>query len=614
MRKATRGQDDARGLSERFSRTFLTLAAIVLSSLGAAIVTLVLVLASFGPHLDRLIDGRGGITVAHAGMLDQETGLRAYLETRNGIFLEPYVSGQSELIQGNQTVATDLADDATLAPLVLNMRLAQQQWISGWATSAAAIGQGDVMSSQQLTSTLEHGKVLFDAYRVTEDRLSAATTAEIIDAEDSQRTVVTIGLALALVVLAVGVIIALRQARGLRRAVIGPVNDLLETMTRVRSGDVDARPRGGGPRELRTVGEHLSRMIDELLRARAVSGELAERAGEQAARLRVILSLARDIAGSLSLRYVVRAVGTSSVAVSGFPRATVWLLDPAGRTLMPLHESTATGSDLSAGAAVELGEGAVGRAAAKGSAVAGDHGDDLTFDSEGGEAVTTLAVPMVVGARVVGVIELTAAKPVRLTRDVLDVIESLAGQAASAIEAARLHQQTEELSLTDALTHLPNRRRLDDDLAAEGARSRRYQRPLSFLMLDVDHFKRFNDTHGHQAGDTVLQELATALSDSLRETDTAYRYGGEEFAILLRETDRAAAEQVAERIRNRIQKRFAARVGIGSITASLGVASMPDDATTDTQLVAAADRALYVAKRAGRNRVSVLETAVATGS
>src|SRR5207302_9851895 len=110
-----------------------------------------------------------------------------------------------------------------------------------------------------------------------------------------------------------------------------------------------------------------------------------------------------------------------------------------------------------------------------------------------------------------------------------DVLTSLAGQAATAVEAARLHQRADEMSHTDALTRLPNRRRLDADLELEVARSRRHGRPLALIMLDVDHFKTFNDSHGHQAGDEILAEFGSTYAEALRATDTAYRFGGEEF-------------------------------------------------------------------------------------
>jgi diguanylate cyclase (GGDEF)-like protein len=185
----------------------------------------------------------------------------------------------------------------------------------------------------------------------------------------------------------------------------------------------------------------------------------------------------------------------------------------------------------------------------------------------------------------------------------LDVMHSLTGQAATAIEAARFHETADELSHTDVLTRLPNRRRLELDLDTEITRSRRYNRPVAFIMLDVDHFKEVNDLHGHQAGDEILSEFSSAFAASLRETDTAYRYGGEEFCVLLRESDAESAVVVAERLRAEIATRFAGTNGTAMVTASLGVAAIPTSAGDAKTLIAAADEALYAAKESGRNRV-----------
>src|SRR3984893_9004769 len=127
----------------------------------------------------------------------------------------------------------------------------------------------------------------------------------------------------------------------------------------------------------------------------------------------------------------------------------------------------------------------------------------------------------------------------------------LATHAATAIESARLHELTEERSQTDALTRLFNRRRLEEDLDGECKRCIRYGRPLAFVMLDVDHFKAFNDAHGHPQADPALQEVAGVIGGCVRTTDTAYRYGGEEFCVLLRETSGKDAMVFAERLRQR---------------------------------------------------------------
>jgi diguanylate cyclase (GGDEF)-like protein len=180
----------------------------------------------------------------------------------------------------------------------------------------------------------------------------------------------------------------------------------------------------------------------------------------------------------------------------------------------------------------------------------------------------------------------------------------LAMHAATAIESARLHQLTEERSQKDALTRLFNRRRLEEDLDAECKRCLRYGRPLAFVMLDVDHFKAFNDAHGHPQADLALQEVAEVITGGVRTTDTAYRFGGEEFSILLRETGADDAVHFAERLRKRIQQRFATGT-LAGITASFGVAQFSADLPTPRALVEAADAAMYESKRTGRNRVMV---------
>ena len=172
-----------------------------------------------------------------------------------------------------------------------------------------------------------------------------------------------------------------------------------------------------------------------------------------------------------------------------------------------------------------------------------------------------------------------------------------------AIAAAALHGAAESLSLTDPLTELPNRRRLDTDLSLECERARRYGRPLAFIMLDVDHFKRINDVYGHPHGDDVLCRLADVLMHEVRTSDTAYRYGGEEFAILARESTVGGAVRLAERLRARLTHRFPAGAGTDPVTASFGVASAADVELTPEALVQAADVAMYEAKRRGRDRV-----------
>ncbi len=164
----------------------------------------------------------------------------------------------------------------------------------------------------------------------------------------------------------------------------------------------------------------------------------------------------------------------------------------------------------------------------------------------------------------------------------------------------RKNEELERLSVTDGLTGLYNRRRLMETLTDETRRSQRLKHTFAVLMVDVDHFKKYNDSFGHQAGDTVLTKVATLLREATREVDFVARYGGEEFLILLPETGMGEALDIAERIRTRI----AAEVFHGRhMTVSIGVSEFPLHGENADQVVGAADEALYEAKREGRDKV-----------
>ena len=174
------------------------------------------------------------------------------------------------------------------------------------------------------------------------------------------------------------------------------------------------------------------------------------------------------------------------------------------------------------------------------------------------------------------------------------------------LDVEKARGEAEALALLDPLTGMYNRRHFFALAERELERNVRNHNPVSVIMLDIDHFKVINDTHGHQAGDQVLQEVATIISDNVRTADTPCRYGGEEFAILLPETDPAVSVTIGERIRQAIEaKKLKISEGSISITASVGIASLAasDDSEIDV-LVGMADQALYEAKKSGRNRVS----------
>jgi diguanylate cyclase (GGDEF)-like protein len=207
-------------------------------------------------------------------------------------------------------------------------------------------------------------------------------------------------------------------------------------------------------------------------------------------------------------------------------------------------------------------------------------------------AASALFEPLLLDGRAVGVLVVVWRERIRqLSERTQTFLGMLAAEAAVAISRETLLHQLEYLSRRDELTGLLNRRVLSEELERELASIRREPRPLSLVMLDLDHFKDYNDEHGHQAGDRLLRSAAAAWSDKLRETDTIARYGGEEFVVILPDCTLQAAVVLADQLRQALPQ---------GATCSAGVATTLS-VTSAAELIGRADRALYAAKRAGRN-------------
>ena len=175
---------------------------------------------------------------------------------------------------------------------------------------------------------------------------------------------------------------------------------------------------------------------------------------------------------------------------------------------------------------------------------------------------------------------------------------------AMAISNAQLFAQTRRLSITDGLTDLYTHRFFQETLSREIIRAKRYKKPLALMMVDIDYFKRVNDTFGHQAGDCVLQALAHAMLTLLRRSDFACRYGGEEFGVILTETDLPSAVLGAERLRSAAESLAVPFAGRDvRFTISIGVSALSEGLLEKAEMIEMADRALYQAKREGRNRI-----------
>ena len=223
------------------------------------------------------------------------------------------------------------------------------------------------------------------------------------------------------------------------------------------------------------------------------------------------------------------------------------------------------------------------------------------------EVKSEIAVPLVKDDHVLGVLNVEAENSALLDEYDVNLLNTLAGSIAVAIDNARLHAEVKLMAMTDVVSGLANRRAFDDFLEAEMVRASRYNHPVSLIILDLDSFKEYNDKWGHPAGDVRLREIADLLRANVREPDLAARYGGEEFAVILPNTSKSGAVRLAERLRRAAEASAPSRNGgaspISGYTISLGVATYPDDAASTDELLHVADNAELTAKRLGKNRV-----------
>ncbi len=228
-----------------------------------------------------------------------------------------------------------------------------------------------------------------------------------------------------------------------------------------------------------------------------------------------------------------------------------------------------------------------------------------------GSVQSFILVPLLVGENVLGVIRLNSQHPDTYQEYDQDVLTTLANQTAMALENALMVQQIRDMATKDGLTGVFNHRYFQEKLEEEITKADRYNKDLSLALLDVDHFKKFNDNFGHQEGDRVLRTVSEIIQTTIRsKIDTVARYGGEEFAIILPEADGNVGKELAERIRKNIESHLFEKDGksLYRVNVSIGISSYPFDSRDQKVLIQLADRALYEAKAGGRNCVRRFKT------
>src|SRR5437660_2505120 len=343
-----------------------------------------------------------------------------------------------------------------------------------------------------------------------------------------------------------------------------------------------------------------------LMRLRGTTRELeAALADETGARDRaaLLLAIASAVNSSLALEEVLNVALTHAGRIMGAVAGAMYLVRP-GKTEL-YREASYNLTNRARGGVRKIDEEPLrsALAAMRPLVIKLDERSAPGLDA-GGHPQHALVVPIQRSGQLMGAMEIYLNAWRELSEDQADLLNGVASQAAIAIRHAQLFEAQEENALTDELTKLPNRRALAQQFLREMQRARRNHKGITFVMIDLDHFKQVNDTYGHLNGDAVLAELASLLSTGARESAVCARYGGEEFALILPETTEAGARPLAERIRAKVAT--ATFPGGLKLTISVGVAATSEPALF-TQLIDRADQALYAAKQGGRNQVRVAD-------
>ena len=413
------------------------------------------------------------------------------------------------------------------------------------------------------------------------------------------------------VVLAAGAA-AILVARWLAHSTTRPLGDLAWAADQVAGGDLDTRVPIVRPDELGRLAATFNRMTREL---KAYVQALTASRDQLRGHLAI---LGETLSSTHDVDRILQVILRTALAATGARAGLVLLLDPAGGQLVAHTAVGLTGAwdlpeDQLGTMRLPVGSGVLGQVAAAGESRRG-HG--AIADAEPA-CRTYLAVPIQAPAGVddpllpgegapatLGVLALYD----RVGGDDFDdadlhTLRTFAGQAGVAVHNVRVHEEAQRLSLTDPLTGLWNYRCLRESMRREVERASRFGRMLAVLVLDLDHFKEVNDTYGHAAGDAVLGEFARRIRIGLREVDVAFRQGGEEFVVLLPETDAYGGIIVAERLGAAVRDRPVSIEARGSIpvTVSIGVAVFPQHGKTVQEVLQAADDALYAAKNGGRD-------------
>lgn len=411
----------------------------------------------------------------------------------------------------------------------------------------------------------------------------------------------------------------------INRVVVARLGNLVEVMAKAEEGDFLVRAEVSSNDEIGLLAstfnkmlakitdlrvEHIDKeremheVLDELqLKAEITKrGDLLEAANRRLnARLNQIsflYNLGRDLASELELDALLERFGELVEKSLGVPEFAVLLLDRNKQQLSVVKARGLSKEDL-AERSFDVGQGATGEALRTRQPI---YVPNLSTKNTNGSA---LVVPVIYQENLIGLLIFSSPVVDAFGEEERELFAAIANHAALALANAQLFQKTLQLSNTDGLTGILNRRAMEARLDLEWSRALRDKASLALLMIDIDHFKFYNDQHGHQLGDETLRRVARLLERNIRKVDAVARYGGEEFVVILPRASKTEAIEVANKLRRSVEQSDFVQgymQPLGRVTISCGVAAAPDDADSIADLITCADDALFRAKQGGRNQ------------
>lgn len=523
-------------------------------------------------------------------LTEMYVAVEAYVFTRQPASLVPYQSAVAE-IPGDLAVLRE-PQDSPLASEVDQLETEIGRWQVEWATTTIEkVKRGENFDS---AAAIDEGNSRMAALRqrvlklLGEER--SQNLARMQEAEQVMRRMLTLGLGVA-VVLALALFFL---TGAVERIISEPVFQLIDASERVTRGDFEPSLPPPADNEFGVLSRSFSRMTAALRQEREELAAL-NKFSEAVTQCTSDMEVYDHILHSLKERFQPRQVII-------FILKTVENVLEAAATLTPLPE------ELRAWPVIEEPHNCKAVRMGRSFRVNDVSEEPLCpADFVPPSAGSYFCGPLIAGGIIIGAVRIEAAKNY-WTPERISLVEAYLSGAATALSNLRLLQTMKQQANVDELTGLYNRRFVEEYARKLIAMARRKNQPLGVIMIDLDHFKRFNDEYGHEVGDRILRQFAKTASQAMREANLAARFGGEEFVVLLPDTNARGCLLVAERIRQAVAHTAVPSGGdkpFPPVTVSLGIAVYPDHGQSLEEVLQAADKALYESKRAGRNRTTL---------